>query len=210
MARRNKKADRYKSVLRLLQEDTPRTGKYCLKVRKKSKPLDSYFYVEHDNETRDNSLLVVSEEYEVNYLSFLFNSSIGKELLFGEQANPYIENEISENNILHFEVVDVTKSKQKKYGFLEETIQELLLDNANSKELEKLVELRDALALELYDKNFFNEYKLNLYETWQESSFFNKKESQENQEIDEELSDFLKFINLMTDSIIQMILKKLK
>ena len=121
-------------------------------------------------------------------------------MLFGEQANPYIENEISENNILHFEVVDVPKSKQKKYGFLEETIQELLLDNANSKELEKLVELRDALALELYDKNFFNEYKLNLYETWQESSFFNKKESQE---IDEELSDFLKFINLMTDSIIQ-------
>lgn len=90
---------------------------------------------------------------------------------------------------------------------MEETIQELLLDNANSKELKKLVELRDALALELYDKNFFNEYKLNLYETWQESSFFNKKECQE---IDEELSDFLKFINLMTDSIIQMILKKLK
>lgn len=117
MARRNKKVDHYKSVLRLLQEDTPRTGKYCLKVRKKSKPLDSYFFVEHDNETRDNSLLVVSEEYEVNYLSFLFNSSIGKELLFGEQANPYIENEISENNILHFEVVDVPKSKQKNMVF---------------------------------------------------------------------------------------------
>lgn len=207
---RQTKAETDKSVLRLLQEDSPRTGKLCLRVRKKGKPLDSYFFVEKDNEKDEDSLLVISDKYDVDYLSFLFNSVVGKELLFGEHANPYIENEINEESIYHVVIIDVPKNRQKKYGSLEKTIRQQLLDETNSKDFEKLIVLRDALALELYDKKFFQDYKLNLYETWQESSFFNNKESIKAQDVDKELIDLLHFTSLMTDSIIQMILKKLK
>lgn len=144
-----------KSDLKILRGSFSNKYNVHLNVRKKSKPLNTYFFVE-DNKKNDkqDSYLVVSDKYESEYLSFLFNSSIGKEQLFGEECNPYIDNNIKDYSIKNFKVIDVSKQKQDKYGLLEKQIQSLIEQKSISPLLEKLVDFRDALALELYDHEF--------------------------------------------------------
>lgn len=202
-----------KSDLKILRGSFSNKYNVHLNVRKKSKPLNTFFFVE-DNKKNDkqDSYLVVSDKYESEYLSFLFNSSIGKEQLFGEECNPYIDNNIKDYSIKNFKVIDVSKQKQDKYGLLEKQIQSLIEQKSISPLLEKLVDFRDALALELYDHEFFKEHDINLFEKLQKY-FENNNSDRILSRVEQELSDLediINFVNLVSDEVIRKILKEIK
>lgn len=181
-----------------------------LKVLKKSKPYDSYFYVKEKCDKKEiDAFWIASEKYEPDYLSFLFNSSIGKELLFGETCNPYIDNDIAESSIEYFKVIEVSRKKQEKYGLLERKIQYLM---ENNEDVDKLVELRDALAVELYDNTFLKECHTDLFDKWQPVSGKDETENLSNilGNNYEDWADIVEYINLLSDDIIKEILKEIK
>lgn len=201
------------SDLKILRGSFSNKYNVYLKVQKKSKPLNTYFFVEEEKENdKQDSYLVVSDKYESEYLSFLFNSSIGKEQLFGEECNPYIDNNIKDYSIKNFKVIDVSKQKQDKYGLLEKQIQSLIEQKVISPLLEKLVDFRDALALELYDNDFFKEHDIYLFDKLQKSFEYNNSDrilSRVEQELSD-LEDIINFVNLVSDEVIRKILKEIK
>jgi len=213
MGKRNNNSFLNKSDLKILREGFSNKYNVYLRVQKKSKPLDTYFFVEEKKKNdKQYSFLVVSDKYESEYLSFLFNSSIGKELLFGEECNPYIDNDIKDSSIERFKVIDVSKKKQDKYGLLEKEIQSLMEQKEISPLLDKLVDFRDALALELYDRSFFEKHDIDLYEKLQE--FFEDDDSEQMlSHVEKELcdlTDMLDYVNLFSEEVIRKILKEIK
>ena len=210
---KNKNNQLHKSDLKILRESFSNKYNVYLKVRKKSKPLNTYFFVGEENKNdKKDSFLVVSDKYESGYLSFLFNSSIGKEQLFGEECNPYIDNNIKDSSIMSFKVIDVSKQKQDKYGLLEKQIQSLIEQKSISPLLDKLVDFRDALALELYDQEFFNEHGIKLFDRLQkyfENNNFGRIFGGVEQELND-LEDIINFVNLVSDEVIRKIIKEIK
>lgn len=213
MVKKKNNSHLQKSDLKILRQSFSNKYDVYLKVRKKSKPLDTYFFVEGEKKNDEqDSFLVVSDKYESEYLSFLFNSSIGKELLFGEECNPYIDNDIKDSSIERFKVIDVSKKKQDKYGLLEKEIQSLMEQNEFSPLLDKLVDFRDALALELYDRSFFEKHDIDLFEKLQ--GFFENNDSErvlshiENKLRD--LADMIDYVNLFSEEVIRKILNEIK
>lgn len=199
-----------KSDLKILRQSFSNKYNVYLRVQKKSKPLDTYFFVEEKKKNdKQDSFLVVSDKYESEYLAFLFNSSIGKEQLFGEECNPYIDNDIKESSIENFKVIEVSKKKQDKYGLLEKEIQSLMEQNEISPLLEKLVDFRDALALELYNSSFFEKHDIGLFERLQD--FFEDDEPEQTlSHIENELrdlADMIDYVNLFSEEVIRKILK---
>ena len=87
MGKKKNNSHLQKTDLKILRGSFSNKYNVYLKVQKKSKPLNTYFFVEEEKENdKQDSYLVVSDKYESEYLSFLFNSSIGKEQLFGEEC----------------------------------------------------------------------------------------------------------------------------
>lgn len=213
MGKKKNNSHLQKSDLKILSGSFSNKYNVYLKVQKKSKPLTTYFFVEEEKENdKQDSYLVVSDKYESEYLSFLFNSSIGKEQLFGEECNPYIDNNIKDYSIKNFKVIDVSKQKQDKYGLLEKQIQSLIEQKAISPLLEKLVDFRDALALELYDNEFFKEHDINLFDKLLKS-FENNNSDRNLSRVEQDLSDLediINFVNLVSDEVIRKILKEIK
>jgi len=213
MGKKKNNSHLQKTDLKILRGSFSNKYNVYLKVQKKSKPLNTYFFVEEEKENdKNDSYFVVSDKYESEYLSFLFNSSIGKEQLFGEECNPYIDNNIEDYSIKNFKVIDVSKQKQDKYGLLEKQIQCLIEQKAISPLLEKLVDFRDALALELYDHEFFKEHDINLFDKLQKYCENNNSDrilSRVEQELSD-LEDIINFVNLVSDEVIRKILKEIK
>lgn len=213
MGKKKNNSHLQKSDLKILRESFSTKYDMYLKVQKKTKPLDSYFFVEEKKKNdKQDSFLVVSDKYESDYLSFLFNSSIGKEQLFGEKFNPYIDNDIKDSSIEKFKVIDVSKKRQDKYGLLEREIQSLIEQDEISPLLDKLVDLRDALALELYDRSFFEKHDIDLFEKLEEC-FEDKEPERMLGHIEDELSDLadmIDYVNLVSDDVIKKILKEIR
>ena len=113
---------------------------------------------------------------------------------------------------MSFKVIDVSKQKQDKYGLLEKQIQSLIEQKSISPLLDKLVDFRDALALELYDQEFFNEHGIKLFDRLQKC-FENNKFDRIFGCVEQELNDLegiINFVNLVSDEVIRKIIKEIK
>lgn len=78
--------------------------------------------------------------------------------------------------------------------------------------MEKLVDFRDALALELYDNEFFKEHDINLFDKLLKS-FENNNSDRNLSRVEQDLSDLediINFVNLVSDEVIRKILKEIK
>ena len=212
MGKKYKKTFKKTDFVILKGKDSNKYQTY-LKVQKKTTHYESYFFVEEKSGKEEyDAFWVASDKYESDYLSFLFNSVIGKELLFGDECNPYIDNDIAKTAIESFKVIDVSREKQEKYGCLERQIQNMIEQQESFEELDKLQELRDALAVELYDSSFLHECHTDLFDKWQASCWEEETMMASNlkKSNSEDWLEIVEYINLVSDDVIKDIIKEIR